>query len=94
MENLSKISFLILTIVLFSCKGKDYKYKIEGNVMATNPKPYTYLQSEDTTKSLRSAIAYTDTIYGQNKDSIWYYNSDGSKLTLLAPYRIYELKND
>ncbi len=94
MENLSKISFLILTIVLFSCKGKDYKYKIEGNVMATNPKPYTYLQSEDTTKSLRSAIAYTDTIYGKNKDSIWYYNSDGSKLTLLAPYRIYELKND
>ena len=31
MKNLSKITFLLLTIVLFSCKEKDYKYKIEGN---------------------------------------------------------------
>jgi hypothetical protein len=86
------IKVLFVSLFLFSCKGKDYKYKIEGNVMATNPKPYTYLQSEDTTKSLRPAIAYTDTIYGQNKDSIWYYNSDGSKLTLLSPYKVYKIK--
>jgi|LakMenE18May11ns_1017448.scaffolds.fasta_scaffold9078446_2 hypothetical protein len=92
MKNLSKITFFLLTIILFSCKGKDYKYKIEGNIMATNPKPYTYLPTEDTTKSLRPAIAYTDTIYGYNEDSIWYYNSDGSKLTLLAPYKIYKIK--
>jgi hypothetical protein len=92
MKTLSKISFFLLTVVIFSCKGKDYKYKIEGNIMATNPKPYTYLTTVDTTKSLRPAIAYTDTIYGQNKDSIWYYNSDGSKLTLLAPYEIYKIK--
>jgi hypothetical protein len=44
------------------------------------------------TEELRPAVAYTDTIYGQNQDSIWYYNTDGSKLTLLKPYKIYKLK--
>ena len=41
---------------------------------------------------IRPAIAYTDTIYGQNEDSIWYYNSDGSKLTILSPYKVYKSK--
>jgi len=60
--------------------------------MARYSKPYSFVPNEDTTKYLRPAVAYTDTIYGQNKDSIWYYNSDGSKLTLLAPYKIYKIK--
>lgn len=90
-----KIILLILITILFSCKEKDkerdFKYKITGNVMATKPKSYTYLPTQDI-KSLHPAIAYTDTIYGRNEDSIWYYNSDGSKLTLLAPYKIYNIK--
>ena len=81
MKSLFKIAILLLTVILFSCNGNKFKYKIEGNVMAKRHKSY-----------LQPAVAYTDTIHGFNKDSIWYYNSDGSKLTLLAPYKIYKVK--
>jgi hypothetical protein len=87
MKNLLKVTLLSL-IILSSCKGKDYKYKIEGNVLSR--KSYTYVPND--VKYPHPAIAYTDTIYGQNKDSVWYYNSDGSKLTLLSPYKIYKIK--
>jgi hypothetical protein len=90
MKSILKIT--IFSLLLFSCKTKDYKYKIEGNVMARYSKPYSFVPNEDTTKYLQPAVAYTDTIYGKNEDSIWYYNSDGSKLTLLAPYKIYKIK--
>jgi hypothetical protein len=87
------LKILFLSLVLLSCNSKiDYKYKIVGNVMAKDPKPYSFVPNEDTTKHLRPAVAYTDTIYGQNEDSIWYYNTDGSKLTLLAPYKVYKTK--
>lgn len=92
MKTLSKITFLLLTIVLFSCSGKKFKYRIEGNVMAKKQKSYTYVPNEDTCEYLQPAIAYTDTIHGYNEDSIWYYNSDGSKLTLLSPYKIYKIE--
>ena len=36
----------------------------------------------------KKAIAYTDTIHGLNEDSIWYWNTNGSKVTILKPYRI------
>lgn len=90
---MKNIIFALLTVFLFSCKGKEYKYKIEGNVMV-NHKSFSYVPNEPTgfSRYPKPAIAYTDTIYGQNKDSIWYYNSDGSKLTLLAPYKIYKIK--
>jgi hypothetical protein len=42
----------------------------------------------------KDAIAYTDTIHGYNEDSIWYYNSNGSKVTILAPYVVYELSKN
>jgi hypothetical protein len=86
------IKILFLSLVLFSCNRPSFKYKIEGNVMTKKHKPYTYVPNEDTTSYLHPAIAYTDTIYGYNDDSIWYYNSDGSKLTILAPYKIYKIK--
>jgi hypothetical protein len=90
---MKNIIFALLTVFLFSCKGKEYKYKIEGNVMV-NHKSFSYVPNEPTgfSRYPKPAIAYTDSIYGQNKDSIWYYNSDGSKLTLLAPYKIYKIK--
>lgn len=93
MKNLLKVTLFLLTIILFSCNdGKKFKYKIEGNVMARKHKSYTYVPNEDTCKYFQPAVAYTDTIHGYNEDSIWYYNSDGSKLTLLAPYKIYKIK--
>ncbi len=80
-------------MLLFSCSRPNFKYKIEGNVMV-NHKSYTYVPNEDTVSSryLHPVVAYTDTIYGQNEDSIWYYNSNGSKMTILAPYKIDNLK--
>ena len=42
----------------------------------------------------KDAIAYTDTIHGYNEDSIWYYNSNGHKVTILAPYVVYEISKN
>jgi hypothetical protein len=75
---MKKIIYLSLVATLFSCNN-PYKYKIEGVIKSNGD-------------TLKPAIAYTDSIYGQNEDSIWYYNSDGSKLTLLSPYKIYKIK--
>jgi hypothetical protein len=60
--------------------------------MAVSHEHYSFVPNYDTVKTLRPAIAYTDTIYGQNNDSIWYYNTNGSKVTLLSPYKIYTIK--
>jgi hypothetical protein len=82
---------LFLSIFLFSCDDREYNYKIEGQV-PTLIERQVDLDEVNITEELRPAIAYTDTIYGQNEDSVWYYNSDGSKVTLLKPYKIYKLK--
>ena len=85
------ITLLLLSFLLFSCDVKEYKYKIEGQVPVLIERQVDW-NEVNVTQELRPAIAYTDTIYGQNEDSIWYYNTDGSKLTLLKPYTIYKLK--
>jgi hypothetical protein len=77
----------LLTVMLLSCEERDYKYKIYGKKVMLMERKETSV-SED----LADVIAYTDTIYGSNRDSIWYYNTDGSKMTILAPYRIAEIK--
>lgn len=76
---MKKITYLFLILLgLISCNGRDYRYKIEGLVkVGTEFKP---------------AIAYTDTIYGQNEDSIWYYNTNGTKLTIVSPYTVSKIK--
>ena len=85
------ITLLLLSSLLFSCDVKEYKYKIEGQVLVLIERQVDW-NEVNITQELRPAIAYTDTIYGQNEDSILYYNTDGSKLTLLKPYTIYKLK--
>lgn len=80
---MKKFIFITLMIGLFSCNGSNFKYKIEGSVR---------MKGKSGQDSTHAAIAYTDTIYGFDDDSIWYYNSDGSKLTILAPYKVYSLK--
>jgi hypothetical protein len=91
MKSILKIA--IFSLLLFGCTIRDYKYRIEGNVMV-NHKSYTYVPNEPTgfSRYPHPAVAYTDSIYGQNEDSIWYYNSSGSKMTILAPYKVYLLK--
>jgi len=85
------ITLLLLSTLLLSCDVKEYKYKIEGQVPVLIERQVDW-NEVNVTEELRPAVAYTDTIYGQNEDSIWYYNTDGSKLTLLKPYTIYKLK--
>lgn len=89
--NMKVVYAIGLSVLFFSCKGKEYKYKIEGMV-PTRIERQVSLDEVNITEELRPAIAYTDTIHGQNEDSIWYYNSDGSKLTLMKPYRVYIIK--
>jgi len=91
---MKKIIFVLsLSFIMISCHDvrKDYPYRIEGYVKSIQKTGDTFNGYQIDTV-IKPAIAYTDTIYGQNKDSIWYYNSDGSKLTLLAPYKIYKVK--
>lgn len=83
--------FLFLTSCTQTIKQKrqiEYKYQIKGFVKVKELDHNSNIPKE----VLRDAVAYTDTIYGKNEDSIWYYNSDGSKLTLLKPYEIISLK--
>ena len=84
---------LVLSILFLSCKNKGikYKYKIEGQVPVMIERQVDW-NEVNVTQELRPAIAYTDTIYGMNKDSIWYYNTDGSKLTIFKPYTVISLK--
>ncbi len=88
----NKIISTVLTIVclqflFLSCRSDnkntiEYKYKIEGLVKY-------YRNGQELTGP---AIAYTDTIFGQTKDSIWYFNTNGSKVNIIAPYKVYDIK--
>lgn len=83
--------YLLLITVICSCNVKEYKYKIEGKVNAT-VNTGDFLTGYKPKDIVADAIAYTDTIHGSNEDSIWYYNSDGSITTILAPYNVYLVK--
>ena len=82
---------VLLTVMLISCKGRDYKYKIYGKKVMLMERQVDW-QESNVTEELVDVIAYTDIIHGSNKDSIWYYNTDGSKLTILSPYQIDTIK--
>ena len=77
---------IALGFLLFSCKSSKttcdaysyvdgYKYCIEGKVVVKG----------DT----MDAIAFTDS-YSMACDSIFYYNTDSSIQSLLAPYSVHE----
>lgn len=71
---MKKLFTLIFVLFVFgSCVNHEYKYKLEGNVR--------------TKDGLHPSIAYTDT-FQSNIDSVWYFNSNGSKVTILKPYKI------
>lgn len=81
---------IVVSIFFIGCNKHKYKYKISGDVKSTVKKVYFF--TGNNIKTFNKAIAYTDTIYGQNNDSIWYYNSNGSKVTIFSPYIIKFLK--
>lgn len=81
----------LLTITLLSCKSREMKYKIVGKKPMLIERSVDW-QETNVTEELVNVIAYTDTIHGSTIDSIWYYNSDGSKMTILAPYTLSKIK--
>lgn len=76
---------LILLIFISSCSTHSYRYKISG-MMRAKVKQGDFFQGYSHKEVLNSCIAYTDTINGSNVDSIWYYNTNGKKITILSPY--------
>lgn len=84
-------ALVLFSTILFSCKARDYKYKIEGKRVMLIERQVDW-QETNVTEELVDVVAYTDTIHGYNEDSIWYYNTDGSKMTILAPYTLKHIK--
>jgi len=68
--------FLII-LVTFSCNRNKYRYKIYGKIYV----PTAGLHP------IHDAIWYTDTI-GFDGDTLYYFNSDGSKVTIRPPYTL------
>lgn len=64
-----------LVIILVSCNKKDYRYEIRGKV---------YVPTSGI-NPVHDAVWYTDSI-NFNGDTIYYFNSDGSKVKINPPY--------
>ena len=66
---------LLISLLLFSCNKKEYRYEIKGKV---------YVPTSGT-NPMHDAIWYTDTI-GFDGDTLYYFNSDGSEVRINPPY--------
>jgi len=69
---------IFLSLILFSCKEKTYKYTIQKEIIVNNKK--------------ENAIWYVDDYYFLG-DTICYNNSDGTKVKICSPYIVSENKN-
>ena len=67
----------LTTFIMFSCNRKEYKYEIRGKVYI----PTSGLHP------IHDAVWYTDTI-SFDGDTVYYFNSDGSKVTIRPPYTL------
>lgn len=87
------MKYILITISLFfvSCNNKDYKFKIEGKITTTINQGDFFTGYQPKRVEIK-AVAYTDTIHGFNNDSIWFFNSNGSKVCIQAPYTVSEIK--
>lgn len=72
------LSLVCLTILItVSCNRNKYRYKIYGKIYI----PTSGLHP------MHDAIWYTDTI-SFDGDTLYYFNSDGSKVTIRPPYTL------
>ena len=78
---MKKFNYFLIFLLLLSCKQKEYKYKIEGQV---------YIPTSGL-NPMHDAVWFTDSIRFKN-DTIFYTNSDGSVVQINPPYKIYKLK--
>jgi len=74
---------LLISLLLFSCNKKEYRYEIKGKV---------YVPTSGT-NPMHDAIWYTDTI-GFDGDTLYYFNSDGSEVRINPPYILIDHKLD
>ena len=72
---------LLIGLLLTSCVGNQYKYKVTGKVYMTT----------SGSNPMHAAIWYTDTL-GFDGDVAYYFNSDGSEVRIYPPYTIDTLK--
>ena len=88
------ILIILFITTLYSCSDSlSPKYKIEGQAEGF-VETGDFFRRKKRINVKKDAIAYTDTIHGYNEDSIWYYNSNGHKVTILAPYVVYEISKN
>ena len=71
------INILALTLLLFSCTVKEYKYRVVGSVVKKNKK--------------YNAVWFTNTI-NFNVDTLYYFNSNGSRVDIYPPFKIDTLR--
>jgi hypothetical protein len=72
------LSLVFLTILItVSCNRNKYRYKVLGRVYVPTSGP----------NPMHDAIWYTDTI-SFDGDTLYYFNSDGSKVTIRPPYTL------
>ena len=71
---MKKLLFVLL-ILSSSCVKKEYRYEIHGKVYVPTYGP----------NPIHNAIWYTDSI-SYKGDTIYYFNSDGSKVQINPPY--------
>lgn len=73
---MKKLIFIsLITFILLSCEQTKYRYKINGKVYISDSN-WVY-----------DGIWFTNTI-GFDKDTIYYFNSDGSEVRIYPPYKI------
>ena len=72
---------LLIGLLLTSCVGNQYKYKVTGKVYMTT----------SGSNPMHAARWYTDTL-GFDGDVAYYFNSDGSEVRIYPPYTIDTLK--
>ena len=72
------LSLVFLTILItVSCTRNKYRYEVRGRVYVPTSGP----------NPMHDAIWYTDTLEFDG-DTLYYFNSDGSKVTIRPPYTL------
>ena len=81
---------MLFSLTFFACKGKQWKYRIQGEVEA-RVKETEWPQAPRYSVKKRVAIWYTDE-YQIVNDTVVITNSNGSSWKIAKPYKIDSLK--
>lgn len=83
---MKKLIFILAVVLFFSCESKEFKYKIEGEILSlTRTSQWPEKPKYDTI--VRKAYWYTDTFEVAN-DTVIIRNSNGTNFRIAPPYVI------